>query len=241
MTSPLPLAQHYIGEELDIFKEANNWKHYQFGFLQKLIQGNDVLEVGAGIGANTAIFRTGEERSWVCLEPDPSFITTLRQKLGKSSGLEIIPGTLESSVLQSCGRTFDLIIYMDVLEHIEDDRAELLRASKLLRTNGYLVVLSPAHQWLFSEFDKSIGHFRRYTRDSLRRIAPPSMREHSIKYLDSVGLLLSLANRLLLKQSMPTLQQIKTWDRFFIPPSRVLDPMIRYSIGKSVLAIWKKL
>ena len=240
MTSTLPLAQHYIGAELDIFKEAENWKNYQLRFLREFLIGKDVLEVGAVIGANTSIFRTGEESSWVCIEPDPSFVNVLEQKLANARNIEIVVGTLESSGLQASSRSFDVIIYMDVLEHIEDDRSELARAAALLKPSGRLVVLSPAHQWLFSEFDACIGHFRRYTRETLRSIAPPSVQEESIRYLDSVGLLLSLANRLLLKQSMPTLQQIKIWDTYFIPLSRIVDPTIRYSFGKSVLAVWKK-
>ena len=58
-------------------------------------------------------------------------------------------------------------------------------------------------------------------------------------YLDSIGLLASLANRLLLNQSMPTAAQIKTWDSVLVPCSRVLDPFLFGAVGKSVLGIWR--
>jgi len=58
--------------------------------------------------------------------------------------------------------------------------------------------------------------------------------------LDSAGTLASLANRLALHQSMPTLRQIAVWDRVLVPVSRVLDPLLAYSIGKVVLAVWRK-
>ena len=48
----------------------------------------------------------------------------------------------------------------------------------------------------------------------------------------------SLANRLLLRASMPTDGQIKFWDRILVPVSRVIDPVLARSVGKSVVAIW---
>ena len=57
---------------------------------------------------------------------------------------------------------FDTILYVDVLEHIADDAAELARARRLLTPEGNLVVLAPAHQSLFSPFDAAVGHYRRY-------------------------------------------------------------------------------
>lgn len=68
---------------------------------------------------------------------------------------------------------FDTILYIDVLEHIADDRAELVEAARRLNPGGYLVVLSPAHQWLFTAFDAAIGHVRRYTAKSLRGFRLP--------------------------------------------------------------------
>ena len=55
-----------------------------------------------------------------------------------------------------------------------------------------------------------------------------------------MGLLASTGNRVLLKQSMPKLQQIHFWDRRLVPPSRWLDPLTLHLAGKSVLGIWSK-
>jgi SAM-dependent methyltransferase len=134
--------------------------------------------------------------------------------------------------------SFDTILYVDVLEHIEDDRGELERAAARLRPGGRLVVLAPAHQWLFSPFDSAIGHFRRYTKRSLRELAPPGLELTRLRYLDSVGLLASGANRFLLKSSSPNLGQIRFWDRVLVRASRMVDPLLAYSVGKSVLSVW---
>ena len=135
---------------------------------------------------------------------------------------------------------FDTILYVDVLEHIEDDRAELERAAGQLKPGGRLVVLSPAHAWLFSPFDKAIGHLRRYRLGDQVTLAPPGMALIAARYLDSVGILASLANKLWLRSSMPTLRQILIWDRLMVPLSRLFDRLTFGRLGKSVLFVWRK-
>lgn len=58
----------------------------------------------------------------------------------------------------------------DVLEHIEDDAAALMRLRDMLAENGRLYLTVPAHQWLWSSVDVEAGHFRRYTRRKLSRL-----------------------------------------------------------------------
>jgi hypothetical protein len=60
-------------------------------------------------------------------------------------------------------------------------------------------------------------------------------------YLDSAGLLASLGNRLFLSQSMPGPGQIAFWDKVLVRCSRVVDPLLCYSLGKSVLCVWERL
>jgi hypothetical protein len=135
---------------------------------------------------------------------------------------------------------FDTILYIDVLEHIEDDRAEVARAGELLAPGGTLIVLSPAFQQLYSEFDQSVGHYRRYTRASLAAVMPPSLHRVRLRYLDSVGFLASLSNRALLRQALPSRRQIAVWDRVMIPASRALDPLLARAFGRSVLAVYER-
>ena len=231
--------QAYIGGELELFARAGRWKRYWTSQLRPFIHGA-VLEVGAGIGANTLRLRSGSERRWVCLEPDPQLASTLREQLAGTrweATTEVVTGTVEDL---GAAEQFDSILYIDVLEHIEDDRAELGRAARLLAPGGHLIVLGPAHTWLFSPFDQAIGHFRRYTTSVLGGLTPPGVRLVNAFYLDSVGLLASAANRLLLRQSLPSARQIQVWDRLMVPCSRVLDPLTGYRAGKSVVAVWER-
>ena len=105
---------------------------------------------------------------------------------------------------------------------------------------GHIVVLSPAHQWLFSEFDKSIGHVRRYDKRNLRSLMPSGWTEKKLAYLDSVGVLLSLANALALRQALPSRLQLSLWDRLCVPLSRIVDRVLLGNCGKSILAVWEK-
>lgn len=229
----------YAGGELDLFRHARNWKAYWSGRLGPYLRG-DVLEVGAGIGTNTVLLRSGRQQSWLCLEPDHQLVGRLEDLLatcGLRDRCAVRAGTLADL---DAGDRFDAILYIDVLEHIEDDRAEAARAAAHLRPGGILGVLAPAHPSLFSPFDAAIGHHRRYTTKTLETIIPPSLDLVVLQYLDAVGLSASLVNRLLLRQSMPTPRQIGTWDRLMVPCSRLIDPLLGYRAGKSVLGVWRK-
>jgi SAM-dependent methyltransferase len=229
----------YVGSELDLFAAVHNWKSYWSGRIRPFVSG-DILEVGAGIGSNTPFLDPGGNGRWVCLEPDSKLIAQLTGNLAQSTrrrGYETVCGTLQSL---DVSQQFDTIIYIDVLEHIENDRQELEAVASRLRAGGRIIVLSPAHPWLFTPFDAAIGHFRRYNRPMLRNISPASLRVEQLFYLDSVGLLLSMANLLLLRQSMPTKAQLRFWDKCVIPISRVLDRCLFSLAGKSIVGIWRR-
>jgi protein-L-isoaspartate O-methyltransferase len=229
----------YVGQELDVFAQATRWKRYWSSCLRPFLTG-DVLEVGAGIGANTPILAPHLARSWICLEPDPD----LAQRA--AAALAGDPSTAQCQVLVGTTQTvqedlrFDTILYIDVLEHIEHDKAELERAATLLNKGGNLIVLTPAHQWLYTAFDESIGHFRRYDRASLTACGPQACKLRQLWYLDSVGLLASCGNRFLLHQAMPELCQILFWDRYLLPCSTLTDRVLFHRAGKSILAVWTK-
>jgi hypothetical protein len=116
-------AFEYPGKELDTFSQARNWRSYWTTALRAYIAG-DVLEGGAGIGANTAHINHSQVRSIHCLEPDQALGAQLRSGVRETPGIIVSIGTICSLG----GRLFDTILYIDVLEHIEDDKSELARA-----------------------------------------------------------------------------------------------------------------
>ena len=229
----------YVGTELELFAQAKNWKNYIRVLLSKYIKG-DVLEVGAGIGSNTRLLCRSPYSQWLCLEPDNQLFHALEQSIDLNGIINCYArnGTIDSLTNE---QFFDSILYLDVLEHIHNDNQEVIKVSQHLKANGNLVILGPAHQRLFTPFDAAIGHYRRYSKSSLKAIIPDNLKIVKCLYLDSVGLLASLGNKLILKQSQPTLKQIQVWDSLMVPISRTLDPIFRYRLGKSILLIGKKI
>ncbi len=232
-------ATYYVGEELDIFANARNWKRYWASEIGAYVVG-DVLEVGAGLGANTEFLKSSRATSWSCIEPDPELVARMGLSFASQPLLADCRIQQGTTAVLSSDSSFDAVLYIDVLEHISDDRAELARASRLLRPEGVILVLAPAHQWLYTAFDRSIGHFRRYDKAGLAAQTPADCRLVRLDYLDSAGLLASLGNLLLLRQAAPTLKQILFWDRVLVPISRCLDGWTFHTAGKSILAIWQK-
>lgn len=184
----------YQGSELEVFAEARIWRAYWQSRIMDFM-GPRVLEVGAGIGTITRSLAHVTVDHWLSLEPDPDMAAELavlceRGELGPRR--EARSGTVGDLTPDE---RFATAIYADVLEHIEDDRAELARVARHIEPGGTLIVLVPAHQWLFSPFDAAIGHFRRYTLRTLIDAGPSSMQVERANYLDAVGLAASVGNR----------------------------------------------
>ena len=127
MTDGLPYA--YEGSELDLFTEAVNWRRYWASRIRPYL-GPSVLEVGAGIGSVTRVLRKAG-RPWTALEPDPELAR--RVNPDADVALTVIVGTLADLAGNAL---FDSIVYIDVLEHIEDDRGEVQLAFNHLASGG---------------------------------------------------------------------------------------------------------
>jgi hypothetical protein len=230
-------ATTYGGTELDVFAHARNWKRYLRDSVAPWLRG-DVLEVGGGIGETTCAFRGAAQSSWTALEPDPRLAVRLAARVAAlPDRVRVVAGTLDSL---AAAPLFDCVIYIDVLEHIEQDAAELRSAAARVRAGGAIVVMSPAHQSLYTPFDAAIGHHRRYNRKQMTALTPAGTQLVHLAYLDAVGLTLTVGNRLVLKSASPTVAQVSLWDRWCIPISRVVDPLIGGRLGKSILAVWRK-
>ena len=229
----------YQGEELNLFEEAKNWKRYFAEKVSPFIKGK-VLEVGSGMGESTPYLINSGVLEWTCLEPDEKFISILEQKKAERklpSMCRIEQGTLAD--LSSAER-YDTILYIDVLEHIKDDQNEVELAITKLEPNGYLIIICPAFIGLYSSFDKAIGHYRRYNKTSLRKVVTSKqLTEIDVFFMEVSGMFLLFFNKYLFRKKYPSLWVIKIWDRMLVPVSKVLDRLTFYSLGKSIVGVWK--
>lgn len=221
----------YLGSELATFAKALRWKAYLRSQMSSFIRGR-VAEIGAGLGSMTSILSVCDFDFWLAVEPD----ARLAGQISRAPKTSVFVGTLANL---PAGELFDSILYIDVIEHIEDDAAELSLAANHLAPGGHLIILVPAHNFLYTPFDRAIGHYRRYNKRTLRTVAPQGFNLVHCRYLDSVGMLASLGNKLLLRQASPSEAQILLWDSVMVPVSRFLDPLLGYRLGKSLLGVWR--
>lgn len=129
--------------------------------------GARILEVGAGTGSNLSLLqRYGRVEA---IEPDDS----ARALASARSGLPVMGGLLPDGVKLDDG-AYDLIVLLDVLEHIPDDHAALGGLSAKLKPGGRLLMTVPAMPWLWSAHDVAHHHQRRYTSASLRAVVTSS-------------------------------------------------------------------
>ncbi len=227
----------YEGDELVLFQHAKHWKKYFSEQIKPYIKGN-VLEVGAGLGATTLLLNDGSAAKWLLLEPDKEMCAALKKKIEAKelpTNCQLLFGTVDQTT-----STFDTIIYIDVLEHIEKDAEEMKKAAALLNAGGHIIVLSPAFQFLYNPFDKVIGHHRRYNKKMIRNITRVELQLLSSRYYDSVGYFAALMNKLFLRKKYPTQKQVLFWDNWMVPVSKVTDQLFFHSFGKSIIAVWKK-
>jgi SAM-dependent methyltransferase len=231
--------QSYVGSELELFAKATNWKRYISRTLRPYI-AELVIEVGAGLGNTTKYLCDRMHLRWLCLDPDPRHVAHLEAR--------IAAGDLLPCCEARCGVLADLppqeradtIIYIDVLEHIENDEDEMREAASRLTTGGHIVALSPAFNFLYNPFDEAVGHFRRYTPRDAPRLTVHSLNLSHMFFLDSLGFFASAANQLIMRRSQPSINQIQIWDKALIPLSAVADKVLGGLFGKSIVMIWQK-
>lgn len=225
----------YVGSELDLFMNATNWKAYWSASVRPYVRGR-VLDVGAGLGATFDYLHSAAE-SWTCLEPDQELSSRLKQRLSTHpKPPEVTCGTID---LLPRDTKFDTVLYIDVLEHIEDDRRELAAVSEHMSARSSLIVLSPAFPFLYSPFDKSVGHWRRYTKRSLTSLTPAGLTLTKVFFLDGIGVFASALARAT-RRAQPSTSQIQFWDKAIVPVSRVTDALTKPLFGRSIIAVWTK-
>jgi SAM-dependent methyltransferase len=153
----------------------------------------DILEIGAGTGGNLPwLSKFG---TVTAVEMDPF----ARRHAFETTGIEVLDGALPDNVPFE-GRKFDLICMFDVLEHVEFEAASLDVVARHLKPGGRFVVTVPAYSWMWSEHDKMLHHFRRYTRGTLRTALEGSgMRVEKLTHFNAALLPVAMAARAVAK------------------------------------------
>ncbi|PSJ41871.1 class I SAM-dependent methyltransferase [Allosphingosinicella deserti] len=122
-----------------------------------------ILEIGCGTGHNLEMLQQFGRADGI--EIDPAARALAAERLGRPIGASPLPA-LEGVE----DGAYDLVAILDVLEHVEEDRAALGSIARKLRPGGRILITVPAHPWMWSAHDVVNHHKRRYTRGSLRAV-----------------------------------------------------------------------
>ena len=220
--------------KLKFFDAAKNWRKYQFKIISKYIQRN-VLEVGPGTGNNLKYYKN-KASTITLLEINKKLARSLKKKFYKNKKIKIL-----NFNIHSIKKKFDTIMYMDVLEHIKTDKKEIKKAINLLNPGGYLIIFVPAFQILYSNFDRDIGHVRRYRKFFFFNLAKKyKIKLIELKYFDSIGFIFAIINRLVGTNNQNNVGLgIKIWNNFIFL-SKFFDFILKNMFGKSLLCVLKK-
>lgn len=222
--------------EFDALRAADNYRHSLLREFRPHLRGR-VIEVGAGIGQMTQLLRglTTVERL-LCIEPDSALCREFRHSLPDQPLLEgtvnLLPGTERSG--------WNAIISVNVLEHIQEDEAELTEYARLLReAGGRLCLFVPARPEIYAPIDADFGHFRRYTRQELKRkLGVAGFEIVRLDYFNFIGYFAWWFSFRLLKQRKFNPAQVRLFDRFIFPVVNLLESRVaRPPFGQSLICV----
>ena len=225
--------ENYPVEATEKFDNAKFHRRYCLSFIKKFINGK-ILEIGAGCGSFTKYY-IESNKDITLTETDKKNFSDLKQIFKDNNNVKVS----DKHIYDETGY-FDTILYLHVLEHIKNDVDEIKEVYKKLNTNGHLIVMVPAHQKLYTNFDKSIGHFRRYEREFFKSELL-GLRRIKLLSLDSMGLLLYSLNKIFFKkENFPSNFKIFIWDKIFTPITIITDFLTNYKFGKCIVAVYIK-
>ena len=225
---------NYDGWELKFFDKSKNFRNYQLQLIKKFIKGY-IAEVGPGNGMNASSYIKYPKKIDL-YEPTRKLYLQLKKSFKKNNKVS----TYNKKFITQKEK-YDSVLYLDVLEHIKDDRNEIIKAIKSIKKGGYLIINVPAYSHLYSKFDNDVGHHKRYEKKDIRIIIKGlEFKKLDLTYYDSIGYMLSLLSKLTSSDYKKRFEQkIKVWD-FLIPLSKKIDYLIGNLFGKSLLVILKK-
>jgi len=194
-------------------QETDDWlKTARARLLHQLIEHHalsgrklELLEVGAGAGQNLPFLL--QFGSVDAIEVNP---------IGREAiaARAIVRDLFSDPVPFRLNRRYDVICALDVIEHLHDDKAAVQWIVDHLKPGGLVILTVPAYGWLFSDHDRALGHYRRYTRKQLVALLPPTMQLLTAAYFTHFAFPLAVAartawsvRRMLLKGSTPSKQR----------------------------------
>jgi 2-polyprenyl-3-methyl-5-hydroxy-6-metoxy-1,4-benzoquinol methylase len=232
----LEAAAYTIGDQQRM-SHAKNYFAWQARLVTREI-GRRVIEVGCGVGNFTGALL--DRDAILALDKEPGCIEELQKRYASHLNLRALicdVDTLNQRRSELGGFAADSCVCLNVLEHIADDVTALRAMSSLLAPGGVIVLLVPAFPSLYGPIDRNLGHYRRYTLDSLTRLAAETtLRVRKAHYVNCAGFFGWWLNSRILKRETQSEKQIAAFERF-VPALSRLEGIARPPFGQSLFAV----
>jgi SAM-dependent methyltransferase len=229
----------YTLEDQERMAKAKNYFAWQ-GRLVTPELGRRVVELGCGLGNFTGMLLDRE--TVIALDVEPECIQRLKHRYPNQPKLRAFAcdaGSPEFSGLAEFRP--DSCVCLNVLEHIEDDRKALSAMASILVPGGIIVLLVPAFQALYGPIDKSLGHFRRYSRGSIAALAEATgLHIRKVRYINVIGFFGWWANAHIFRREAQSERQIQVFDRYLVPLMSRLENWARPPFGQSLFVVLQK-
>lgn len=225
----------YSGWELKFFDQSNNFRKYQYSLIRKYV-GKKLLEIGPGTGTFAKKFFLNNVDELNLSEINIELNKVLVSEFRNNKKVKIL-----SKKIEDIDDTFDTICYFDVLEHINDHEKEIENSLKRIKKGGHLIIIVPAFNFLFSHYDRSVGHYRRYEKKFfIDFVKTNNLDCKKLIYFDSIGFFFLSINKIINTKKKNSVGLATILWNMLIPISKILDKITLNIFGKSVLCVIKK-
>jgi SAM-dependent methyltransferase len=230
-------------DTLDVIGEADRFNHWMYQTIYPFSFGK-IMEIGSGLG-NISRFYINNGDKIMLTDLREEYCSSLQDKFGTNQNLlgidqlNLIHPDFEQYYKEHLEK-YDTVFALNVIEHIKDDSLAINNCKKLLKKDGHLIILVPSYQKLYNRFDKELGHFRRYTIDSLSHLFNENELEiiHK-KYFNFIGVFgWYISGGLLKKNTIPS-TQMKIYNQL-VPVWKRVDQLIKNRVGLSTIVVGKK-
>lgn len=226
----------YSGKELEVMSFAQNYHRWIIDQFEPYL-GERVAEVGAGIGNISRIILTKSVKELFAFEPSSNLFPSLFDELKHEERAHPINDFFSSDYLK---KDLDSIVYVNVLEHIEEDQTELTNLRGALGPNGRLLLFVPALRELYSDFDRSVGHYRRYEKNELKLLVEKAgFKIVQLRYFDFFGVFPWYLNFVLLRKPMNG-RTVFLYDNYIVPIMKLAESYVTPPIGKNLFLVGMK-
>jgi 2-polyprenyl-3-methyl-5-hydroxy-6-metoxy-1,4-benzoquinol methylase len=229
----------FILEDQARMSEAGNYFAWQSRMVLKEL-GERVVEVGCGIGNFTRMLLDRE--IVIALDVEARCVERLQARYPGRRNLHVFCRDASDAAFGELTRFQpDSFVCLNVLEHIADDRKALAAMAAMLPPEGVIVLLVPAFEALYGPLDHNLGHYRRYTRRSMLRMAESlGLAVKTAHYVNAAGFFGWWANAKIFHRQAQSRQQIVFFDRFVVPVISRIERLIHPPFGQSLFVVLRK-